>query len=344
MGSLLRRLIRLFGLLAFAGLASAQVQLVSTTLTVAIASPAVQQITVASAAGISINYTLFIDREAMQVLAINGNVLTVARGFRLPASAHVVASVVLAGSADKFYSYDPPSGAPCVATATVTPFVNITGGNQWQCSGGVWLQTAGGGGGGATGPTGSANQLVTLLSSGVSQAIDFPDVKTALAANCVSAAAGSGWSTALTPACVAGSNNLGGVLPFADASTAQFQYEIPADWSGSEPFVNLFFSSATNTSGTVIFNVAVACTKSDGSVSSDAAFNSADALATKTMSAASREWAAGAQLTQVTSGNSCVAGGSMIIKVTRATDTAAGVVNVDKATVTIPRRLVVQAN
>ena len=40
----------------------------------------------------------------------------------------------------------------------------------------------------------------------------------------------------------------------------------------------------------------------------------------------------------------CVAGGSMIVSVGRATDTATGVIGFYYANVTFPRRLVVQAN
>ena len=45
----------LLSFLALAGLASAQVSLTSTTLTVAITSTTTQQVTLASAAGISVN-------------------------------------------------------------------------------------------------------------------------------------------------------------------------------------------------------------------------------------------------------------------------------------------------
>ena len=73
-------------------------------------------------------------------------------------------------------------------------------------------------------------------------------------------------------------------------------------------------------------------------------FTTADALATKTMAAATRGWSSSIQMTQVTSGNNCVPGGLMIVKVTRATDTASSAVNVQQATITIPRLLTVQSN
>lgn len=191
-----------------------------------------------------------------------------------------------------------------------------------------------------------ANQVVIGGGAGATPtAIDFPDVHIYPAANCVSTVAGAGWSTALTPACIAGTNNLGGELPFVDASTAQIETELPLDWdTASQPFVNVFFNSGANTTGTVIFNVAVACTKSDGSITSDPAFNAADALTTKTMAAASRTWATNVQLTQVTSGNNCVPGGTMLMKLTRATDTAGTLVQFTKMVVTTPRKIAVQAN
>ena len=182
----------------------------------------------------------------------------------------------------------------------------------------------------------------TVLGSSTS---DFPDVKIIPAANCVSSVAGGGWNTTLTPTCIAGSNNLGGYLPFVDASAAQFEYELPLDWdTASQPFIAVHFLSGANATGTVIFQAAVACYKSDGSTTSDPAFNAADVMATKTMAAASRGWSTSVQSTHVTSGNSCVPGGTMIVKLTRNTDTASTAVFVTKAVITTPRFLAVQAN
>lgn len=192
---------------------------------------------------------------------------------------------------------------------------------------------------------GTAKQLVLSGGATTPTFADFPDVKVYPAANCVSTVAGAAWDTALTPTCVGGSNNLGGYLPFVDTSVAQFNTEIPADWdTASQAFVNLFFTSGANTTGTAIFNVAVACTKADGSITSDPAFNTADSFTTKTMAAASRAWSTTIQLTQQTSGNNCVPGGTMIVKITRATDTASTALFVTKAAITTPRLLTVQAN
>lgn len=188
-----------------------------------------------------------------------------------------------------------------------------------------------------------ASTVVTVASA--PSANDFIQVDRSYAANCVNASAGSAWDTTLSAACVGGSNNLGGVLPFTDGGTAQFKWEIPADWdTAGQPYVSLHFSSGSNTTGTVIFNVALACTKADGSVTWDPAFNAADSMATKTMATANREWSTSVQVTQMTSGNNCVPGGWAIIKITRATDTAASAVNVDMAVITSPRKTVFQAN
>jgi len=165
------------------------------------------------------------------------------------------------------------------------------------------------------------------------------------AANCVSTVAGSAWDTALTPTCTAGTNNKGGTLPFVDASTAQFRFQLPGNWDTTiQPYIKIEFDSGSNTTGTVIFNAAVACSKEDGSVTSDPAFNTADALATKTMAAASRMWGTSVQLTQVTSGNNCVGGGTMRVQITRATDTAGSAVNVHMAVITVMGTNVQQAN
>ena len=195
------------------------------------------------------------------------------------------------------------------------------------------------------GAAGTAKQIPISGGAGAYSWIDFPNVFEAPAANCVATVAGAGWSTGLTAVCVGGSNNLGGTLPFADASTGQFNMQIPGDWdTASQPYFKIVFNSGANTSGTVIFDITTACTKEDGSVTSDPSFTAADSTASKTMAAATRAWSSTVQLTHVTSGNNCLPGGQMIVKVTRATDTASSVVQVDKAVMTFPRLLTVQAN
>lgn len=191
---------------------------------------------------------------------------------------------------------------------------------------------------------GQNSQILQSLGPGSSGFFDFPDWKVVPAANCVSGSAGSSLSTSIVQICYPGTNNLGGVLPFVDGNSAQFNYDIPLDWSGAQPYLRLSFSSGSNTSGTVIFNVRLACTKANFTTTSDPPFNSPDAFLTQTMPAANMQGDTTVQTTQLTSGNNCVPGGTVLVSITRATDTASSAVNVDKVMITMPRRPVTQAN
>jgi hypothetical protein len=209
---------------------------------------------------------------------------------------------------------------------------------------GVWL-----GEGTATAPgitaAGTAGQYLRSGGSGADGAYaTFPDTKVFPAANCVSSVGGSAWDTTLTAACAGESVNVGGWLPFADASVAQFKFHLPADWDTTEPYINLAFDTATNTSGTMIFQVQTACIKNDGSTSDNPALNTAQVFSTATAANANRIFSENLQFNAVTSGNSCVANGTMIVKITRNTDTAAAVVGVTEADITIGRLLTLQAN
>lgn len=196
-----------------------------------------------------------------------------------------------------------------------------------------------------SGTAGTAGQVLTSGgSSAKGSYIDFPQVYDVPSANCVSSTAGSAWSTTITPACRAGTNNLGGNLPFADASTAQFEVEIPEDWDTStDPYVALYFTTGSNTSGTIIFEVAVSCYSSSNAETDDQSFETAQTFSTVTAADANYGNKESLQLNS-TSMTGCSAGGSMILKFTRNTDTATGTVPVTKAVVTIPRQIVVQAN
>jgi hypothetical protein len=142
--------------------------LTQTSLAAAVAAPANQPIaapvpytyvTVASSTGITgillnqsgtINqqnqWEIFVDRELMAVVAVNGNVLQVQRGVGgTLATSHANGAMVLAGRSAWFYVADPgtpsiqgignPSNQPCVlANVLVSPYVNIRTGQQWICS------------------------------------------------------------------------------------------------------------------------------------------------------------------------------------------------------------------
>lgn len=199
---------------------------------------------------------------------------------------------------------------------------------------------------------GTAKQLVLSGGAGAPTFADFAEHLIIPAANCNNATAGAGWnipaSNAPTVACRAGTNNLDGALQWANNNTttnAQFEVEIPGDWDSSvQPYINIFYGSGANTSGTVKWTFATACTKSDGSVTDDPSFNAESATTGHTMATANRAWAESVQFTAVTSGNNCVAGGMMLVKITSGNGTASSTVNVYKTTMTFPRLNTVQAN
>lgn len=174
------------------------------------------------------------------------------------------------------------------------------------------------------------------------------DVKVIPFAAAPAGTAGSGVSYATgqwTPTARAGSNNIGAALQAIPSTGAalQFRMELPADWiTSSQPYIRIEYASASNTSGTVIWTVSSACTKADGSVTDDPAFNAESAFASQTMAAANRAWSQTGQFTAVTSGNNCVPGGGIIFKIALS-GTASAAINAYQAVVTVPVTPVVQA-
>lgn len=259
-------------------------------------------------------------------------------------------------------SADPPSTAELIGCVTIastgaasTSVVTLKGSflksgmsNPMTTAGDI-IYAAGGGAPNRL-ATGTARQC--LLAGAPPLYVDCNDVKIIPAVNCNAGTAGPGWdipsTNAPTVACRAGTNNLGGVLQWANNNTttnAQFSVELPKDWdTAAQPYVAIWYSSGANTSGTVKWTFSTACTKGDGSVSDDPAFNAESASAGNTMTAANRMWVETLQLTQVTSGNNCVAPANMIIKITSGSGTATSAVNVSKMVITIPRLITVQAN
>lgn len=139
------------------------------------------------------------------------------------------------------------------------------------------------------------------------------------------------WNTVLSAVAGGGTNVYECLLQFADTNTAQIPpIYLPPDWTGAID-VGLVFSDAS-TSGTVIFNVATACSPVNGTATDDTAFNAAQALNTVTLTTpANGQWRA--SLANITT-TGCSAGQPLVLKFTRATDTAAGTVNVRGADVT----------
>jgi hypothetical protein len=91
---------------------------------------------------------IYVDREAMLVIGVNGTQLTVVRGANgTVATPHSTGAMVLAGQPRFFYVMDPGgiagsgtgageiSNVPCVlANVVVSPWVNIRTGAQWYCA------------------------------------------------------------------------------------------------------------------------------------------------------------------------------------------------------------------
>jgi hypothetical protein len=91
-------------------------------------------------------WQIYVDRELMTVVGVNGSNLTVLRGQGgTRATGHASGAMVLAGHPNWFYVADPggisvqgitaPSSAPCVlSNVVVSPWVNIRTGLQWVCN------------------------------------------------------------------------------------------------------------------------------------------------------------------------------------------------------------------
>lgn len=137
----MKRIILLFALCI--AVAFAQPTLTQTSLSSAVTSSTTQSLIVASATNITVTpvTSLYIDKELMLVLGVNGTTITVARGQSGTAAVkHASGAMVLAGSPSQFYTYN-PTGSCTAATITVTPWVNVYTSNQFLCSSvtGTWV-------------------------------------------------------------------------------------------------------------------------------------------------------------------------------------------------------------
>lgn len=216
----------------------------------------------------------------------------------------------------------------------------------------VWIEAGAGTVTDGAGTTTIGKLAQSTSTSHVIAYADFPEHLIFDTAACNNAATVVKWSlpssNAPTVACRAGTNNQSGVLQWANnnaTTNAQFVFQLPFDWdTTTQPFWNIVYGSGANTSGTVKWTISSACTKSDGSVTDDPAFVAETTSTGKTMAVANREWSENAQFANITSGNNCVGGSMVILKVTSGSGTATSTVNVEQMTLTIPRLLAVQAN
>lgn len=118
------------------GIGNAQQNLLTQTSLSAAISATAQTFPVASATNITTSPAtlLYVEREAMLVLAVSGTTITVARGqVGTPAVAHPSAEMVLAGRPD-YFATTAPSGACTTATVYASPYINISTGLEWLCS------------------------------------------------------------------------------------------------------------------------------------------------------------------------------------------------------------------
>jgi hypothetical protein len=313
-------------------------------------------------------------------MTLNMSASTGANALQLPAQAGLTCSASgCVGEDTTATMYHTYTGAADSLVVTVPASTSITNGYcaQWVVSGSVKTlgQATGacGSGGGGSGTVnsgtqgqiayyastgtavsgigpGTAKQLV--LSNGTSgpQFVDFPDVKIVPAALNNAGVVSPGWtlpaSNAFTTAAPA--NGLGALDGTPNAGTSQyalFDFELPGDWdTATQPYVNIFYDSGSNTSGTVQFTVSTGCMgQMAGGSSSNPTLNANSAFTAQTMATANRAWAQSGQLTTVTTGNSCYAGTNMIVKIALG-GTASSAINIYKVTITTPRLVAVQAN
>jgi hypothetical protein len=258
-------------------------------------------------------------------------------------------------------------GLISVGSPTTTPAFTVagtSGGVPYFSSSSTWASSAaltqdgvvyGGGAGNAPASTAAGAAGTILTGNGSSSApsfIDFPQTLDVPAANCNNATGGAGWSIGSggTVTCRAGTNNKGGYVSITDTSStfAQFNVHIPKDWdTGTEPYIEVDLSSTDVTSGhTIIPQIQVSCpTAVNGTTTDDATFATAHSLSTITVGASAVSngfYTTNVQMNS-TDTTGCVAGGMMVVQIGRATDTAS-TANFYSATITIPRKIVVQAN
>jgi hypothetical protein len=133
------------------------------------------------------------------------------------------------------------------------------------------------------------------------------------------------FNTTVAPALHVGANVGECVDPIADGETFQpSPVLLPPDWAGPVD-VGIIFSSAS-TAGTMIFNVQIACSSMDGSATDDAPFTPPQPMPAITLKTpANGQWQT---LKTDINTSGCTPGQSLLLKFTRATDTANGVANI----------------
>jgi hypothetical protein len=105
------------------------------------------QLSLASVSGLAAGDQLYIDREAMRIYAISGNLLAVSRGAGpTGVTAHAAGATVLTGPA-RLFQRSPFFGS-CNSASDVDTLLDITMGTQYTCTSNAWVASGGSGGGG----------------------------------------------------------------------------------------------------------------------------------------------------------------------------------------------------
>lgn len=140
MNKVFRSLLGVVLLLAMSSLVNAQTALTSTTLSSAVTTVNGKTIVVASATGFTAGTTVaFVDRELMNVVAVSGTTITVARGMvGTRGATHASGATIYVGAPSYFNSYD--KGGSCTSTnEVVLPQINVVNGRRWNCINSTWM-------------------------------------------------------------------------------------------------------------------------------------------------------------------------------------------------------------
>jgi hypothetical protein len=239
----------------------------------------------------------------------------------------------------------PIAGGTITGTGTITCTTCVTSASSLANHGPVLGQS---GQATATAAAGTAHQFFASGGASADGAYqDSRDVKIVPFAACPNGTAAAGVSYASSQWTAQCLNNSGSLQAIpSTGATLYFLLELPQDWdTTSQPFLNIYFGSGANTSGTVIVTASTACVdvSSNGGASDNPSYTAESAYATRTMAVANRMWYTGAQFANVTSGNGCKALSPVFVKLVLS-GTASSAINAYKAVVTIPVTPTIQAN
>jgi len=180
----------------------------------------------------------------------------------------------------------------------------------------------------------------TIDAEGTGNTITIPTKLFLRAALCNNGTAGfAADATSATPtvACFGTTTKIG-VWQAADADAITWSYLLTSDFTGNIDGKIAF--NSPDTTGTVIFNVALACVDGTGATADDPAYNSSSAFGTITLAApANASWTTTVSNITKSGTTTCGAGTWMNIKVTRATDTGASRVNFKSLELTVRRAM-----